>query len=207
MKADGSHPLIGALEAEVAGEVAALLHDAEAEAARILSEARREALRRFGAAARALRSERGRAVARAQAQAASARHQVYLAENARFAEAGLDDIHACLTELWSDAEARAAWCRNAIALTCARMGDVERFTVEHPDPLPAGTREIIFEAMSEACCRTPDLRPDPGLKVGLRLVSEHACLDATLDGLLQDRERIAGEYLALLGRGGEAGDG
>lgn len=201
------HPLIGALDAEVLAEVSALQAEAEARASEIVAEARRRGLRRFKAAAASLRAERAAALVKAKARAMRARHEVFLADNSRLLEAGLADIEASLHELWEAPEARAAWCRNAVALACERLGDIERFAVEHPDPLPDGTREVIVKAMSDACCRSPELRPDTGLRAGLRLTADHACLDATPAGLMQDRDRIAGEYLAVLGRGVEQADG
>lgn len=192
--------LIEAIEADVAKEEKTLLREAEAEAARIVARARRRNRRRFSLAAAKLRSERAASLAKARAKASRARHEVILAENARFAETGLAAIEACLAELWEDAAIREAWCRNAVLLACGHLGDVERFVVEHPDPLSDDTRRAILEALGEAGCKTPELRSDPGLRVGIRLRSEHACLDATLRGLMQDRTRIAGEYLAMLGR-------
>jgi ElaB/YqjD/DUF883 family membrane-anchored ribosome-binding protein len=201
------HPLVEALDAEVASEVSALLEQANSDAAEIVAQARRRSRRRFRAAAAQLRNERAAALAKAQAKAARARHQVFLAENARLVEAGLADIEARLSELWNDPKTGAAWCRNAIALACARLGDIERFTLEHPDPLPETLRAVVLKAMSDAKCRSPSLRPDPTLRVGVRLRSEHACLDATPTGLMIDRAHIAGEYLAVLGRGEERHDG
>ncbi|ARE40987.1 hypothetical protein RGUI_2846 [Rhodovulum sp. P5] len=201
------HALIAALEAEVARDVETILSDAEAEAADIVARARHRNRRRFRRAAARMRSERAATLAKAHAKAHRARHQVFLAENARIAETGLGTIESCLAELWGDPAVRAAWCRNAVKLTCDRLGDVEHFVVEHPDPLPDETRRALLDALAEAGCRAPELRPDPSLRVGIRLRSDHACLDATPAGLLRDRARIAGEYLAVLGRGEEQHDG
>lgn len=192
--------LIEALEAEVARDAAAILDDALGKASEIRAEAHRRSRQRFAQAAASLRRERAADLARASAEIARARHQDYLAENARMADAGLSLIEASLREVWADAGHRAEWCRNAIRMACALLGDVERFVVEHPEGLPGDTRQAILDAMQEACCSAPRLEAAGDLQVGLRLRSEHACLDAGMDGLMRDRMRIAGEYLALLGR-------
>jgi len=47
------------------------------------------------------------------------------------------------------------------------------------------------------CGKTPRLQAKADINAGLRICAGGTCMDATIDGLLHDRERIDAELLAL----------
>jgi len=68
--------------------------------------------------------------------------------------------------------------------------------IEHgPGWLDSERRE--FEELARAKeARSVDWHSDPGLGAGLRIRAEGVCLDATIAGLLAQRERIEAMFLA-----------
>jgi vacuolar-type H+-ATPase subunit E/Vma4 len=111
----------------------------------------------------------------------------------------LDDawqrLPAALEARWSTREARRAWCRSACVQAVDSLLDSGRRTVEL-DPRWLGELRGIVEAALVGTAGTVEVMPVAGLGAGLRIRGGRACVDATVDGLLAARERIAAQVHA-----------
>lgn len=175
------------IRARAAEEQRVLLGAARARARALIRQALREA--RQDADARI-----GMARAAAQARLRQARHALTEAVVASVWER----ITAAVQSRWTDPAGRRAWV--ALALSEAQRhlpGGVWQVSV--PADFAREACEAEFRALAEA---RPDvsleMRPDPGLASGLRVVVGPALLDASAAGLLHARTRVEGRWLAVL---------
>ena len=106
--------------------------------------------------------------------------------------AGWTQLPDLLAERWQHPEQRQHWC--LAALTLARqllLGN--KFLIEYAP----GPSQAEITAMAAACGeRQVTLQSAPALGAGLRVTAPGAVLDASVDSLLADRERIQSMLLA-----------
>jgi hypothetical protein len=57
--------------------------------------------------------------------------------------------------------------------------------------------DALLQQINSLCGKTPRLQAKADISAGLRICADRTCMDATIDGLLHDRERIDAELLAL----------
>lgn len=103
-----------------------------------------------------------------------------------------------VTELerrWSDNEARRLWCEMAIREACASLLH-EEWIVELPETWQSQDSEWLLNAFAGHELPGPELRIGNDLPTGIRIRCGDACLDATLDGLLDRRTEIEARLLA-----------
>ena len=100
-----------------------------------------------------------------------------------------------LERRWSDDEARRLWCEMAIREACSSLPHGE-WIVELPPSWPAADNEWLLNAFAGKKLPGPELRTGDGLPSGVRIRCGEACLDATLDGLLERRTEIEARLLA-----------
>lgn len=186
---------LAALMAYVAGvrdkRLDALREAAAAECAELLAAARAKARAQVRQALREARAdaEAQVAVARAAMQARVRRRRQALTLAAL---AGVQArVAAKLGARWGDADARAAWIAMALA--------------EAARSLPPGTWGVALPAGAGPLPAAPDgvtltVAADASIAAGLRVRCGDAEIDATLDGLLRDPERIAALWLGAIER-------
>ena len=100
-----------------------------------------------------------------------------------------------LEQRWSDDEGRRLWCEMAIREACMSLPH-EVWIVELPGTWPASDNAWLMSAFSGHELPEPELRIGNGLPPGVRIRCGDACLDATLDGLLDRRTEIEARLLA-----------
>jgi len=178
----------------------AALAAAREEVAGYLAHARGEARRRFHAAAQETRRQAAARIGAAEAaQAAVARQRRHEVGRAVVA-AGLPMLEAAVVARWHDPVGRRQWLAWAARSAAARLvgGGWE---VAHPPAWAVAEWELAIAAGGDP---TPRLVADPAIAAGVRITAGGAFVDATVAGLLADRERIGGRLLALtLPEGGE----
>jgi hypothetical protein len=105
-------------------------------------------------------------------------------------------LRAALAARWADPQGRRGWVESALGQALRRLppGD---WCIRHPGDWPAAEQDRLAEAVRAHAGVPPDLLADPGIDAGLVIASGNALLDATLDGLLRDREQVRARLLAL----------
>jgi hypothetical protein len=100
-----------------------------------------------------------------------------------------------LERRWSDDEGRRLWCEMAIREARVSLPH-EEWIVELSGTWPAGDNDWLMTAFCGHELPGPELRIGNGLPPGVRIRCGDACLDATLDGLLERRTEIEARLLA-----------
>ena len=174
---------LDALRAAVQGECAALLDAARAKAREQIRQALREARQDADAQI---------AVARA------AMHARLRRKRQALTLASLADVQArvaaALAARWADPAARRAWTAMALA-EAARALPAGRWSVAQAAPAGALPPVDLPDRVTLAAQQA-----DATIAAGLRIRCGDAEIDATLDGLLRGRERIAALWLGELER-------
>jgi hypothetical protein len=187
-----------ALRQEIDAEADAIAGAARKEAAQIVGTARARARRRFHQAAELMRQNRSQALQRAEALAARAAREQRQAETARLLVTGMAELEKVLRAGWQDPETRRAWWRGAGEQAMRLLLAGPGWKVEHPEGWPGEERGELASLLETASGDTPVFAVSPGLGAGLRILTEEACLDATVEGLLAERTRIEAELLVRI---------
>jgi len=182
----------------------ALRAAAEAEVKALLRTAWREARARVHNDNAETRQMVAQQLASHEAQQQTRLRQQRQARDANLLVAARAALQAALLQRWQQPQSRQLWC-DALVDAAAATLDGKEWTVEHPADWPMKENEELLARIKTLCGKTPHLQANTDLDAGLRICAGGTCMDATLDGLLCDRERIDAELLALCAeRAGEA---
>ncbi len=186
---------------------------------RLIEQYRDQACRQLRDAARARASE---LIRRAYAKARVTLHQRVLAERSRaqgiiqvaeaeratrlrrrgeqrdaaVIDAAWPRLREAMLARWSAAETRRIWVDTHLTQALALLPPGQ-WRVRHAVDWPLDERAEATARIEVVSGRPPVLSADPQIPAGLILASARAVLDASLDGLLRDRERIEARLLAL----------
>jgi vacuolar-type H+-ATPase subunit H len=171
---------------------AAIVGDATAQASALVAKARADARRLV---AQAFADER----ARVQAELDAARADLQTRRRLH-AQHQLDALLALawqrlpqtLRRRWADPAGRRAWIAQAQAQARTLLGN-EPWTVQHSTDTPPDAIEAWFDIAPP-----PRFETDARIDAGLRIVAGANVVDATLDGLLADRDEIGGRLVGWL---------
>jgi hypothetical protein len=184
----------------------ALLDATRAEARALVARAYREGRARLHE-----RATTERANARARIQAARAERDTRARAggeraNARLLALAWPRLRAELQARWSDPAGRRDWGERAVA-EARRLLPAGVWTIRHaPGWDPLEWRALAAE-LTVALGNAPRLVSDGRLEAGLTVACGGTLLDASLDGLLQDRNRIEARLLALLAQTAQTAQG
>lgn len=173
---------------------------ARAEAAEILRRAWRREREHLHASVQAERSRARALIQAAQAERATRERASGDRQNAVLLAQAWPRLRALLLARWRDPAGREIWVAGALdqARTSLPPGP---WTVRHaPDwalPEAAGP-SLALMAGPKGEGRALRFLADPGIAAGLIVEGGAAVLDASLDGLLADRQRLEARLLALL---------
>jgi hypothetical protein len=98
---------------------------------------------------------------------------------------------------WADPAARAAWVAHALAQARGRLGP-EAWTLQHGEGWPEAEQRALAARFQAELGAAPHFVRDPRIAAGLRIVAGGNVVDATLAGLLADRDEIGGRLVGLL---------
>jgi len=181
---------------------AAVLDQARAQAQASLAQARAQARAQMR---ETFAEERERAAARiaaAQAELQTRRRLALQHREEALLALAWQQLPAALLARWQDATRRARWLEAALQAASATLPP-GRWTVVHAPQLPAGEATAFARRVQALAGEPPSMRPDPAMPAGLRLAADGNAIDASLAGLLADRDEIGGRLIGLL----EAADG
>lgn len=186
------------IERQLKDESKAMTEAAHRDAQAIVAQARKAARARQHQAIVELRREGERRMTRAKAEAETAAR----ARQQRLATQALGTAMPLLTEAlvarWRDAAARKIWTGKIaeLGLTRLRRG---AWTVEHPADWDAPERDAFAASLGQGTDIA--FASDETLNAGLKIKTDQAVLDATVQGLLVDGRAIAALLLDELDRG------
>jgi hypothetical protein len=172
--------------------------DAAAQAAEIVRKARAEARARVHQAVIETRREQERALLQRSAALDTDERQQRQAALGLWLEQAWQALPGALQSRWQHAASRAQWCRAALDAATRSLLHHDAMQVE-VDPLWLDDiGPLVRDHGQHGGTATITARADLG--AGLRFRAGHACVDATIAGLLAPHARIASELLAELER-------
>lgn len=185
---------------------AALLEPARAQARALVAGALREARRRVRTAIGEERRRMAIVLTAAQAQLATERRLTLQRRAATHLTHGWAALRVGLQAQWDSAPARALWIaaqlsrvRTALQLTQdAARADADPWVLVCPVGWATAERERVAATLLVHGAHGVHIIDDPQLTAGFRVQAGHNVLDATLDGLLADREAVQGRLLQLI---------
>jgi len=196
--AETEQALLAVVETSRRKQVGAILGEADERARAILKEAHersRRAVRTAFLEARVRAEER---MVMLQARVATARR---LHEQHRAAEilaAEWSSLPEALAQRWRDPAARERWATHAARGALGRLPRAG-WRIAHPADWPEPERARLAAALAAELDAAPEFVADPSIRAGVRINAGHNVVDATLDGLLADREAIGARLLSLTG--------
>ena len=184
---------------------AAIRVNAEAEARALLRTAWREARERMHGELAEIRRRVEHALASHEAQHQTRARQQRQVDDSELLVAARAALQAALLQRWQQPASRQQWCEALVNAAVTTLDD-KVWTVEHPADWPMSEHEALLQHINAVCGKMPRLQAKSGISAGLRICADGTCMDATIDGLLHDQERIDAELLALCTEcaGGEA---
>jgi hypothetical protein len=109
-------------------------------------------------------------------------------------------IGATLEARWREEQERGVWIAAAMQDAAQLLGG-RPWRIEHAAGLTPEERQRALTQAGAGGAQDVEWHPEPQLTAGLRVRTTGACLDATIEGLLVDREDVEAlflsEYLAL----------
>ena len=110
---------------------------------------------------------------------------------------GWDHLHQALIERWKAPETRSRWIA-ALGRQALHTLPRQAWKIHHPPGWDTAEASTLCERIAGHCGVKPSFEADNEIGAGLRLVTDGACLDGTLEGLLADRSAIEAQLLAQL---------
>jgi hypothetical protein len=130
------------------------------------------------------------ATSRIEAREQSSAHARY----ERVLDAAWPSLVKALAHRWQQTDTRRDWCEMLVQEAAAALGE-RSWTVEHPTDWSAGDASRLRAACDARAIPSPAFVADPGIRAGVRIRLDDACLDGTLDGLLADRRSVEARIL------------
>ena len=200
--AEREQALLAVLEEHRSSECARLQAEADKEASELLRDARSQARQRVH---RAVVRERERAAMRiraAQAELNTRRREHQQRLGWALLRVARGQLEQALVERWGQLDARRAWVEATLGRALARL-PAGSWTVRHPADWPEAERSAFLEDLAS---RGEDIAvgflPDQAIRAGIIISSASTSLDASVRGLLSDRQATEAELLARLAEGG-----
>lgn len=169
-----------------------ILGGARQQAAELLRRAHAEARERVRKALREARERAGERVAAAIARRQTRERLAQQGSASDFLAQALELLPAALQARWQQPPARLGWVRQAL-LQAQRLLPAGDWRIDHAPGLEAA--DIAQLAAAELPPSPPHFQPDPELLAGLRIHGNGNCIDASLAGLLADRDSLAARLL------------
>jgi hypothetical protein len=112
-------------------------------------------------------------------------------------------LHEAMLALWGDPVSRYKWLDAAITGASAGLREHD-WCIEHPPGLSGEDIERINLAFSHEQGRGPELSACDDIEAGIRIIARGTVIDATLNGLLQQKTAIEARMIARIRQQGAA---
>lgn len=103
---------------------------------------------------------------------------------------------------WADSESRSKWIdaaiHNALSIFLKQC-----WRVEHPADFSKKEQDSLRQRFKALHGEIPELGANAGIEAGIRIFVDETVLDATIDGLLQQKSTIESQLIAGIKRGGQ----
>jgi hypothetical protein len=175
-----------------------LQDDAAAQAVEIVRKARAEARARVHQAVTEARREQERALLQRRAALDTGTRQSRQGVLGAWLEEAWVALPGALQARWEHSGSRLQWCRAALDAATRSLLQHDVLQIEIDPRWLDDVAPLVRDHCRDGCKAT--MAPLAGLGAGLRIRAGHACVDATIPGLLAPRARIASELLAEFGR-------
>ena len=141
----------------------------------------------------------------ARVNAAIARNQTLLRRQHQKEDRAMLDIawpllREAILALWNEPVSRRKWLDAAIASAATGLREHD-WRVEHPPGLGAEDIKRIKQAFSHAKDKGPELSARDDIEAGIRIIAGGTVVDATLEGLLQQKTAIEARIIARIRQG------
>jgi vacuolar-type H+-ATPase subunit H len=197
MKAQSAErALLDVVDSTYREQVEAILAEAEDRSRVIVREAHERARRGVRTAYLEAQERAEERIVTQQARAATERRLHEQRRAAKILEAEWALLPKALVERWSNAGMRRRWALHAAR---AALDQLPRagWQIEHPADWSEAERSELAADVAPALVEAPVFAVDVSVKAGLRIKAGHNVVDATLDGLLADREAIGARLLSM----------
>ena len=164
-------------------------------AKQLLNETRHRMRERVHRAVTEERQRRETALLEARHRIETSRRRRVQAHYRDFLQHAMPLLQAELEQRWHDTETRRSWCEMLLGEAADRLPE-ERWTIEHPEDWSGGDTQWLAQAFAARDLPKPAFVADAEIAAGLRVRLGPACLDATLDGLLANRDAVGARLLA-----------
>lgn len=202
--AQRTQALLELIEEDRRARCAILLEEAHAQARQTTAQAHARALLLVRQAHAEERQRREAQVAAARAELATRQRLHTQRRIEALLEEGWQLLPAVLQRRWAAPATRQRWVEAALQAATGTLPP-RGWILSHAPDWPEHEREACLDGLARQLGQRPEARPDPAILAGLRIAAAGNVVDATLDGLLADREDIGGRLVAGLGpRAGEA---
>jgi vacuolar-type H+-ATPase subunit H len=173
----------------------ALVVAAQQEAREVIRQAYRSARKNLHEDIQQTRRQIGDTLAAARAK----QHTLMMQQRHRAASGFLELCWSSLAEKlqarWQQPEQRRAWVEK-IAATALAVVPARQWLIEHPRDWPVEEQQALATQVEAQSGKRPELAIAPELVAGIRISTDGAIIDGSLDGLLADRNGIESGILA-----------
>jgi hypothetical protein len=189
--------LLDLVESDRAQRCAEVIEQARTQARSALAQARAQARAQMREVFAEERERAATRVAAAQADLQTRRRLALQHREEALLALAWQRLPAALQARWRDTALRQRWIEAALqaARTALPAGC---WTISHAPDWPAGEAAAFAERVQSHAGQAPLLRSDSAIPAGLRLAADGNAIDATLAGLLADRDEIGGRLIGLL---------
>ena len=141
---------------------------------------------------------------RARIASANARNQTLLRQQHQKEDRAMLDVawpqlREAMMLLWNDHESRRDWLQAAVASASSRLRD-HGWHIEHPRDLNEEDEKLITHMLPHGKTKHPKLEVADDIEAGVRIIVKGTVIDATLDGLLKQKNAIEALMLARIKR-------
>ncbi len=189
--------LLDLVEADRAGQVAAILGEARSRAAALRAQAHADARKRMREAFAEQRGQHRDRIAAAMARLATQRRLHQQQRTAALLQRAWVRLPDELLQQWRDPASRAAWVAMVMAAAKARMPR-GAWHIVHACDWPAAEQQALRPALPAAPDAALVFEPEPRIRAGLKVAAAGNLIDGTLDGLMADRGELESRLLRQL---------
>lgn len=142
---------------------------------------------------------------RVRVTAATARNQTLLRRQHQKEDRAMLDVawpllREAMLALWNDPVSRHKWLDTAIASASTELRE-HGWRIEHPPGLGGEDIKKINQSFSRAKDQRPELSGSEDIEAGIRIIAKGTVVDATLEGLLQQKTAIEARIIARIRQG------